>query len=735
MWEKIKNFFKDLISNQKKRVFGELVACLLLIAIATFFGSMIQTAGFKAKVEELRGATNRGSITLTPVDDGPEAVEKSYTVSGRVESGLLFVPKNATKDTPAPAIVFTHGLYNNREMQLQNAIEMVRRGYVVMVIDHKGHGHNTAEGSSFASDTFLQASKYMYNLPYVDKAKIGVSGHSMGGSATTAALRDDGVIAGTQTDANFAAGKNMGIISAGLVQANNAPSAIGTNVIAAGVVKANADEFFFSSTLKEAQYVPVNKSSVTEDNYTQYFLKKGGEYVQQTEADRYRKHAQYYRFSTTGGPTYYLQSRQAVVFTGRDAAALDEWVTVNGGIYAGGQLVSEPNGNKLVSVARKGQPIASATTSIRAIYEANETHPMNHMSTKTASHVIDFFYNAFGLAPGVKYKAPTNQTWWMKEALAILGFIGLFGMILPLIDLFLGTELFKSLKGEPEEAPLMLKKPRKHVSYWIGGIATCHFGAYALIKNSEWMSKTKISSLFSASKGYIYANIGSIAFWGMVCALFAVAVTAIIWLINRAINVFYYKDDADKYDEKPFSAFKIRSFGNVLKTLLLAVFILCAFYGLIFLIWEQTFVDLRFWTFDLRVFDTIRIATYLKYVPFFFLFYMVSAAFSKNYRLKDLPEWATIAINCAFNVLGLIILMGGANAYFIKNGAQVPGNGLFFIACYPVIPCVLVSTIMARRIYVRTGNAWLAGILNAVIMTFLACANTSISGTVQWVYA
>lgn len=205
----------------------------------------------------------------------------------------------------------------------------------------------------------------------------------------------------------------MGIISAALTQANNAPSAsyIGSNVIAVGNVKASADEFFYSSTLKEPAYVAVNKDSVTELNYTNYYVKKGDEYVKVTAEDKFRPGTQYYNYTTRGNSTFYLQSSQAFTFTRGVAPTADEdWTTVNGGVYANGKLIAQPDAKgKLASVATKGQQLASATNSIRVVYEARETHPMNHFSVLTAAHVIDFFYNAFGNVEGYNYKAPTNR--------------------------------------------------------------------------------------------------------------------------------------------------------------------------------------------------------------------------------------------------------------------------------------------------------------------------------------
>ncbi|MBR1955579.1 MAG: alpha/beta hydrolase, partial [Clostridia bacterium] len=324
---------------REKRIWITLAICIATILIATFFSSWIQTAGFTYTVEDIRNGTNKGTKTLTtsndtkevqklddagnPVVDAngkpvmetvPDIQTKSYTVSGKIISGVLFRPKNA-EDGSRPAVVFSHGLYNNREMQIQNAIEMVRRGYVVVIIDQHNHGHNTSGTSSFFDTTHLDAAKYCYNLPEVDKSRIGVSGHSMGGYSTTNVLSLDSQTAKNQKDANFKAGKAMGIVSAYLVQAAGAPTGAlqSTNIIAAGLVKGNADEFFYGgSKLKENTYVLQHSSAVNKDNVTNFFVKKGGEYV---PATKYVKGGKYYAFTTSGNTYYYLQSQPAFQFT------------------------------------------------------------------------------------------------------------------------------------------------------------------------------------------------------------------------------------------------------------------------------------------------------------------------------------------------------------------------------------------------------------------------------------
>ena len=93
------NWFLKLWRNKNKRNVFMLACCLVLILLATMVGSLVQTAGWSAKVEDLRNETNRGSISLTPVDDGEDAVAKDYTVTGSVVSGILYTPKKSKRRT------------------------------------------------------------------------------------------------------------------------------------------------------------------------------------------------------------------------------------------------------------------------------------------------------------------------------------------------------------------------------------------------------------------------------------------------------------------------------------------------------------------------------------------------------------------------------------------------------------------------------------------------------------
>lgn len=75
-----------------------LIISLLLVVISMLGASYIQTSGGSVAVEDVRWETP----------------------SGNYMSSLIFIPENATEENPAPAIVTSHGWYNNRDWHLNS---------------------------------------------------------------------------------------------------------------------------------------------------------------------------------------------------------------------------------------------------------------------------------------------------------------------------------------------------------------------------------------------------------------------------------------------------------------------------------------------------------------------------------------------------------------------------------------------------------------------------------------
>jgi len=119
---------------------------------------------------------------------------KYVTLDGAEMRALLYIPKSATPSNPAPVIISCHGFNNTAEVQDINCIELSKRGFIVMSIDAYGHG-----GSNFPDERInpvvfdmgaYSALQYIGTLPYADTRRVGMVGHSMGGTTIQrAALR------------------------------------------------------------------------------------------------------------------------------------------------------------------------------------------------------------------------------------------------------------------------------------------------------------------------------------------------------------------------------------------------------------------------------------------------------------------------------------------------------------------------------------------------------------------
>lgn len=199
-----------------------LVIALVLALVSAIGASLVQTSA--------------GAVTVKDL--------KWETASGRMMNALLFTPETATVDSPAPAIVVSHGWWNNREMQSANYVELARRGYVVLSIDMYGHGNSDplpADELTVGGTGMYDAVLLMADLPYVDADKIGITGHSNGARAANFSIPLDDA-----ADEQLIASVLLVDYDPIYTDAEGAyVNAYGTRDV--GLIQAQYDEFFFRS--------------------------------------------------------------------------------------------------------------------------------------------------------------------------------------------------------------------------------------------------------------------------------------------------------------------------------------------------------------------------------------------------------------------------------------------------------------------------------------------------------
>ena len=147
-----------------------LMISVVLMLVSCIFTSLIQTNGGSVTIEEINWVTDNG-----------------YTMNAWV-----FIPENATAETPAPAVVTSHGMFNNKSMQDLNFVELARRGFVVLAQDMPSHG-DSGDTNGFAGTMMgmYESVKVLAKMPFVDAARIGITGHSLGGISCNTAVQLD----------------------------------------------------------------------------------------------------------------------------------------------------------------------------------------------------------------------------------------------------------------------------------------------------------------------------------------------------------------------------------------------------------------------------------------------------------------------------------------------------------------------------------------------------------------
>lgn len=679
--------FKDDIkaygkNNKAALIF--LAVCILVIFLSSFIASAIQSDGWQIEVTDLRNAENEGTITVNGAEE---------EVEGLVVSGILFKPKDASADNPLPAVVLTHGYLNNREMQLQNAIELARRGFVVLTVDREGHGNyeyrdSSTMGAMMATSGLYDSAKYVYNLDYVDKDRIGISGHSMGGYTTAMTLLED---------------MGTGIVSAGLIQAWSTFIAAGPDVDV-GMLKAKDDEFFF--TTNEGEDGTISRE--------------------------------------------YLTTTAAKTFIGNSALEGD---VISGAIYVNGQAVETTGGQETEGAFRAIYEIPGvhpqnhcsvdgAEAVVNFFYNAFGT-PDGYEYISEGNQVwwvkeafsliglIGFFALIFPLA-SLLLGTPVFKSLRVAKLATV-------EHVRAVLDE--NGEAVLDENGEPQTVtetetvweganlpvqPKPLKGVQKNISYWLAAIGITIFSGFSIHAIcTEYGGK-----VFPNTQLYPQDTTNWVATWAVATALFSLAVILFFWLVNTAINRVRYGKDYSEYQENPFAAGRIATgLTGLLKTLVLALLILGILLAVLFTNWAIWKVDFRIWTLAVKVFDLgVFLPTVIRYAVFFGIFFIISALFGETYRASNVPEWASTLINVFFNIFGVLLVIAIQYGCFTTTGYMWQDDmALGYIVLFPMVPILAIATVIARRMTAKTGNIWLGALINTLLFTLITCTNTAAS--------
>ena len=151
--------------HQSDRSLWVLLALLILSSLGA---SLVQTSFGDIKVQSIKIPTQNGQWLVAD----------------------LFRPLSATAEDPAPLVVVVPGFQRSKEALSNIAIELARRGIVAISIDPYAQGGSSASMSRIAATTegygmfaVVEYAAGTPNLNYIDRSRIGATGHSAGGNA------------------------------------------------------------------------------------------------------------------------------------------------------------------------------------------------------------------------------------------------------------------------------------------------------------------------------------------------------------------------------------------------------------------------------------------------------------------------------------------------------------------------------------------------------------------------
>lgn len=653
----------------KRKQTVSLVILLLLVAAVIFCmaqADRIQRSG--------------GAIAITEGAIASDAGALSYK---------LYTPKTATPETPAPGVLMLHGYQNDHETCAAYAIELARRGAVVLAIDEYGHGTTQpgmlARGSvnhkvtvnygedSEADGTFAPiggAERYKLlmnfsNLSFfdphysTDPEGNAITDSSMGGIAAYAVLAENPNVDPTRLAVS---GHSMGTWASWTVAAAYS----GTDIIPKATVLQCGE--LFRDSVYDSERIHFNNVLLLQAKYEEFSYFRD------------------YQLTVTDA---LLKSGLRTEFLGCDASTA-AWNTTYGDFADG---------------------------SARRIELLNTNHRLTTHNAHGLAAALTWFDSAIDLPNKLD---PMDQVAMGKEALVLLAMLCAVAATLPLMELLLTLPFFAAIiQPLPPKSGIKEKK-----SWWKAAITTI------LIAAVTYPFMTQLGhGLLPLPEGIFRMTVGNgFVAWYSLLILIMLGTTYASAKKSRKKGKclsFYAQGLAPK--EKPGKP----GWGLLGRSLVLTAAMLSLIYILVAVSQRLFQLDFRFiWPF-FKTFTWPRLGQFFVYIPFFALFYILNnSKIFAGLRTKGTyePGWKGF-LSCWWRYL--LVMLGGTLLVILLEYVPFfmgigPGADVLFSATFggPFMsllilfaPQVLGFSLICTYCYRRTGTVY----PGALTVAALAC--------------
>ena len=681
-----------------RKLYGILLAVFTAAAILCLgIASAIQTGAIGTK-------TATGTAEQVEITDG-RIDGISLGAYGNNIYYKLYRPFSATAANPAPAVLLLHGYQNDNQTCAAYAMELARRGYVVMAIDEFGHGktetgllergfvnHKVTTNyglDSEADGTYQPISgqnryKLMMNFSNLtffdnyystDEDGNGIWDSSAGG---VLAYEELSMIPFVDPTRMAVSGHSMGTWSSWTV----ASQFSGTEIAPCATVLQCGELF-------------------TKDAYDEDYFTFNNVLLLQAKYDEFS----YFRDYKNVVDDNLLKSPLRTEFLGTtaDKAA---WNTTFGNFEEG---------------------------SARRIELLMTNHRLTTHNKQGLATAIDWFDQATGHISPID---SDDQIMMVREWLVFLAMLCTIAAMLPLMELLLGTKFFSTVaQGLPGKTHMKNNK-----KWWTGAAITMALAA------ATYPFCTQLGhGLFPLPESIFRMTIGDGFFvWYLILVIIMLAFI----LIGRASEKKKAAKEGreanlESLQEMGFAtADKPDSFGwGLLGKSLLLVLAMLAFMYIIVTLAELAFgLDLRFiWPF-FKTYNVTRLGQLFVYLPMFAIFFllnnskiMASSRCEGTYMpgFKGFMScWWRNALMMVGGVLFIVLLEYIPFFAGIGPGADLlfgsTFGGPFMSLLIVFVPQVLVFSVLGTYIYRRTGNVYTGAILIASMACWIVTGGSTI---------
>ena len=216
---------------------------------------------------------------------------------------------------------------------------------------------------------------------------------------------------------------------------------------------------------------------------------------------------------------------------------------------------------------------------------------------------------------------------------------------------------------------------------------------------------------------WVAPAVNDIAYWTIASAFISLLSMSAIYLFSKAGKGASFKDYGVIFDIKAILA----GLCTAVVTVVIAYLVL----GLMDLLFKA---DFRIWTFAFKTFDMNVLPAFFKYLPTFLIFYLVStASITVNTNTQSLKGIKGYLVAIALNAGGIMLwLINQYGTLFAKGVSAHPESALSGIILVAMVPTLSIAAIISRALYKRLGNIWTPAFLNAILMTLMTIANTTV---------